>query len=136
VVYVVVIRAPASGKYTLSMTLAPALGVHLLAKDTIKFALVDASVPLTWLLDTRLRDPRLPDVTPLPTGRLASPSPERPGGWIARSPRARMSDDGSPAAPEDCLVHDQRQDAQNADVTRGPGTWTGLREPHEKVPAR
>jgi predicted kinase len=41
-VYVVVTGAPASGKSTLSMTLAPALGLPLLAKDTIKGALVDA----------------------------------------------------------------------------------------------
>jgi predicted kinase len=41
-VYVVVTGAPASGKSTMSRSLAPALGLPLLAKDTIKGALVDA----------------------------------------------------------------------------------------------
>jgi predicted kinase len=41
-VFVVVTGAPASGKSSLSMRLAPALGLPLLAKDTIKGALLDA----------------------------------------------------------------------------------------------
>jgi predicted kinase len=40
-VYVVVTGAPASGKSTLSTALAPVLDLPLLAKDTIKDALVD-----------------------------------------------------------------------------------------------